>query len=124
MHLQYSLLYLYLIFIFNFFVLFAYKTILFHSILGRIVRVNDKVILYRQWVRDTYALQNTQRVIINNYLTTSNISNNVSVSTNTSSRASTVSSGSGSAESVSINLIMKSFKKIKNHVCFRTLRVV
>jgi len=75
-----------------------------YSILGRIVRVNDKVILYRQWVRDTYALQNTQRVIINNYLTTSNISNNVSVSTTTSSRASTVSSGSGSAESVSVNV--------------------
>lgn len=40
-------------------------------------------------------------MIINNFLTTSNISNN-SVSTNTSSRASTVSSGSGSAESVSV----------------------
>ncbi|XP_022176531.1 non-canonical poly(A) RNA polymerase PAPD5-like isoform X1 [Myzus persicae] len=77
------------------------------SILGRIVRVNDKVILYRQWVRDTYALQNTQRVIINNYLTTSNISNNVSVSTTTSSRASTVSSGSGSAESDSESSIEK-----------------
>lgn len=91
--------------------IFILKTISFHSVLGRIVRVNDKVILYRQWVRDTYALQNTQRVIINNYLTTSNISNNVSVSTNTSSRASTVSSGSGSAESVSVDLILKVFFK-------------
>lgn len=73
------------------------------SILGRIIRINDKVILYRQWIRDAYALHSTQRMIINNYLTTSNISsNNVSVSTNTSSRASTVSSGSGSTESVSI----------------------
>lgn len=76
---------------------------MFHSILGRIIRVNDKVILYRQWVRDTYALQNTQRVIINSFLTANNLSNNVSVSTNTSSRASTISSGSGSAESVSTN---------------------
>lgn len=84
------------------FLIFLCKTILFYSILGRIVRVNDKVIIYRQWVRDTYALQNTQRIIINNFLTTSNISNNVSVSTNTSSRASTISSGSGSAESVSL----------------------
>lgn len=82
--------------------LFNAKIILFYSILGRIVRVNDKVIFYRQWVRDSYAQQNTQRMIVNNYLTTSNISNNVSVSTNTSSRASTVSSGSGSAESVSV----------------------
>lgn len=79
-------------------------TTFYFSILGRIVRVNDKVILYRQWVRDTYALQNTQRVIVNNYLTTSNISNNISVSTTTSSRASTVSSGSASAESVSVNV--------------------
>lgn len=84
---------------------FTFHHLFFYSILGRIVRVNDKVILYRQWVRDTYALQNTQRIIINNYLTTS--SNNVSVSTNTSSRASTISSGSGSTESVNL------FKKKK-----------
>lgn len=83
--------------------MFNAKITLFYSILGRIVRVNDKVIFYRQWVRESYAQQNTQRMIVNNYLTTSNISNNVSVSTtNTSSRASTVSSGSGSAESVSV----------------------
>lgn len=77
------------------------KTFFLSSVLGRIIRINDKVILYRIWVRDTYALQNSQRIIISDYLSSNNLSNSVSVSTNTSSRASTVSSGSGSAESVS-----------------------
>lgn len=36
------------------------KTVFVHSILGRIIRITDKVVLYRAWVEDTFALRSTR----------------------------------------------------------------